>query len=115
MKREEPIMIADEKRCQKQVWEPGGGFWGGVRRQCTRRATVTRDGKGYCAQHDPEAVRSRQEARTAAGQAKRDEHARTYRRQALEKSACAGVPDEVLEAGLIGRLYQEHKGLDKAP
>ena len=30
--------------------------------QCTRQGKVERDGKWYCGQHDPEAVRARREA-----------------------------------------------------
>lgn len=60
-----------EQMCQKQVREPSRwiNFY-----QCSRKATVSRDGKHYCRQHDPERVaeeeRKRWEYRNAEWEAK---------------------------------------------
>ncbi len=37
---------------------------------CSRRGVVQRDGKWYCKQHDPEAVKARRKASNAAWEAK---------------------------------------------
>lgn len=55
-------MTTDQDRCQKQVWDRDS-HWGSY--QCSRRGVVERDGKLYCKQHDPEAVKARQAERDA--------------------------------------------------
>ena len=49
------------EQCSEHVHEQGMGvsFY-----PCERNATIDRDGKWYCWQHDPKAVRARQEAST---------------------------------------------------
>ncbi len=42
---------AEIARCSQQVLRPGSTV---LSRQCLRAATVNRDGKWYCYQHDPE-------------------------------------------------------------
>lgn len=48
--------MSDKPRCSEEMWR---GFRSS---RCTRAATVQRDGRGYCAQHDPERVKARWEA-----------------------------------------------------
>ena len=55
-------------RCCAEVW-PSGGYHPG---SCERTASVTRDGRHYCKQHDPVAVKARDDARSAKWQVKRD-------------------------------------------
>lgn len=44
--------MSEKQKCCELVREEGQ--WGGFHRhQCPRNATVERDGKGYCKQHDP--------------------------------------------------------------
>lgn len=94
-------MIPVNERCQELVLG-----WGND--SCSRRATVTRDGKRYCTQHDPEAVKAKAAAQHARWQAEWAESAKRQNRRALEEQACAGIPDDVLASGLIGRLYAAH-------
>lgn len=46
-----------EERCVAEVWRHEG-LWSSHSR-CQRRGTVEREGKLYCRQHDPEAVKQR--------------------------------------------------------
>ena len=43
----------DEDRCSATVWSNYHD------NRCSRKAVVQRDGKGYCRQHDPDAVTAR--------------------------------------------------------
>ncbi len=52
-------------------------------RQCSRKATVVRDGKEYCDTHDPENVKKRREA---SAERWRDEMARDSKRRRVESA-----------------------------
>jgi hypothetical protein len=45
----------DPNLCSETHWN-GYGY---PLKQCSRRVSVTRDGKGYCKQHDPEEIKKR--------------------------------------------------------
>lgn len=62
------------------------GGRGGLHYQCGRRWTVERDGKRYCAQHDPEAVAVKARAREERYQAKQREWDRNFARKAAERA-----------------------------
>lgn len=62
--------IQHEERCSEQLWH----HWHTI--PCARRGVVTRDGKLWCKQHDPEAVKARREK---ADEAWREERARRER------------------------------------
>ncbi|KKN29282.1 hypothetical protein LCGC14_0845880 [marine sediment metagenome] len=51
--------------CSKRIWLDG---W--HKGQCSRIATVERDGKPYCTQHDPVRVQEREEKRQAKAKTK---------------------------------------------
>lgn len=72
------------------------GVEGWRRASCSRSATVERDGKPYCGQHDPEAIESRLKAERAAWDAKYD------RKKAARRLELA-APD--LLAALKGILH----------
>lgn len=57
--------MTDEIKCSHMVY----GGWNGYR-GCSRRATVLRDGKWYCHQHDPVEVKRRDAERRAKWEAK---------------------------------------------
>lgn len=60
--------LRERARCTETVTH-GGGF---NRTRCSRAAAVTRDGKGYCKQHDPDVVKAKRAASDARFQAERD-------------------------------------------
>jgi uncharacterized Zn finger protein (UPF0148 family) len=43
----------EDKRCSVMIWDSGGWH----RYQCTKHVKVERDGKFYCAIHDPEYIK----------------------------------------------------------
>lgn len=56
-------MSAEHNQCCQQVREAGS--WPRFH-QCSRKSVVVREGKAYCAQHDPVKVASKQNARQQA-------------------------------------------------
>lgn len=54
--------------CSATVFGERVHSWG-----CTRAGVIDRDGKWFCRQHDPEAVKARQTARSAKWKAEQDE------------------------------------------
>lgn len=85
-------MTPTTDRCCASVYNPNGS-WGNRSRQCTRRATVERDGKGYCKQHDPEAIKAKRDAVWADRQAQYAAARAERERTAACVNACAGIPD----------------------
>lgn len=71
---------------------------------CTRTATVQRDGKWYCKQHDPESRKVKEAARQAKWDAESRKQDEIERRLAAESKACAGISTEALEAGVVKEL-----------
>lgn len=92
--------------CVEQVWSPG--LWSRTH-QCTRKIKVTRDGDGYCKQHDPVEVELRRKARSAKWDAKAKKRQAKWDREAAEREACEGIDTEVLRSGVLGRLWHEHR------
>ena len=72
------------------------GVWGG---ECVRDATVERDGKFFCWQHDPERVRAEREARCA----KRKEEAR---KREAEREA-RWTRDDLMRDSGVSKLTNE--------
>jgi hypothetical protein len=76
-------------RCSKKVY--GGGMFKGS--QCTKRATVTIDGKPYCTIHDPERVKRKNAERQARWLKERDvadaAYSKHVRIQTAEKAVIA--------------------------
>lgn len=90
---------------------PRDGGWRTLYSACKRRATVERDGKWYCRQHDPQAKEARREATRARWDAEARERDRGYRRDAAGREIVALARkavkqqaswDDVAEA--VGRL-----------
>lgn len=78
---------ADVKRCREAVHDrTGWGFY-----QCSRKPTCERvvDGKkyGFCTQHDPEAVKARDEARHEQWRRDRETSNREYEREKRTREA----------------------------
>jgi hypothetical protein len=69
-------------KCCEQIWHNEGN-WGGYH-PCSRNATVERNGKHYCTQHDPEEVATRRKKLNTEYRTKMD--AEIKRRQ-LERAA----------------------------
>lgn len=85
-------------RCEASVDSNGVGY---RPFQCSRNATIERNGKWYCKQHDPEAIKERQLRRYVEWKRKFDEDAR-LRREAEAKQAeierKAALADELAAA-----------------
>ncbi len=60
-------MPETKERCCKERGHQGWNHW-----QCSRKGTVRRDGKWYCAQHDPVAVEAKAESWVDGFRAKLD-------------------------------------------
>ena len=86
-------MVTEVKvRCSKSVYSDRIGG-----RPCGRRATVERDGKPYCAQHDPVAVKRRREEARVKWEAKQVEW-RQVRDEAAEQKRRAEAYPRLLAA-----------------
>ena len=88
-----------------------GKIWGAYRDvsgrvyKCHRNATVQRDGKWYCWQHDPEYIARKATERQAAWQAGMDRKVAKYRR--IARNARLGALVVTLKsAALLERLAQ---------
>ena len=68
--------MAVKTSCSATVWQ-SHGF--GRSAPCSRAGSVTRDGKHYCKQHDPEAIAAKADARKAAFDAEQSERRRVWR------------------------------------
>lgn len=71
--------------------------------QCQRKATLERDGKRWCWQHDPVKVEERDKERRARWKSESDEFRLRGRRRAAEIKACEGIPTDLLEKMLFIR------------
>jgi hypothetical protein len=98
--------MSDKPRCCASVWKKGHNSWTGRHVQCTRPGTVARDGKLYCKQHDPEAVKERSAKWDAKYEAERKADEEKSRRRSAEASACSSLPTAALEAGVVGMLVK---------
>ena len=93
------------QRCCEKVWQEYR--WG----KCTRDASVERDGKWYCWQHDPERTARKEQVRREASEAKWKRITNQAQRNAAEHQACVGVPVEVLEKVRVAELLEENEAL----
>jgi|TARA_R100000049_G_C1928320_1_gene72462 hypothetical protein len=94
--------MTTQGQCAKAVWHPVGSW--GHSAGCTRNATIERNGKWWCWQHDPEAVKKRREKRDAEGDAEHDAKMARWRREAAAMAAVEGFSTEALEAGVVADL-----------
>lgn len=89
---------ASKRQCCVEVWH---NFSHSL---CSRNATVKRNGKWYCKQHDPVV----KEAKDAARRAKWAEESKIshekFRRQKACLTACEGISTEALEAGVVKKM-----------
>lgn len=75
-------------RCTATVMGPRVHSW-----RCTRNAVVERDGKGYCRQHDPEAVKAKRKKESEARDAEqRADERRRREAEARCQALGAGTP-----------------------
>jgi hypothetical protein len=86
--------------CVTVIPNERGGF--AYRHQCTRVGSIERDGKFYCKQHDPVAVKQKQDARFKAWSEKYD----SGRSAASERQHRADCFDDLL-AALEARIIQD--------
>ena len=82
-------MTAEHDCSKKWVWAVTGSH------RCFRPATVERDGKWWCWQHDPERVKADREKRRAGWQAKMDREDAKYERTARNARLGALVTPEL--------------------
>lgn len=87
--------------CSGKIWGAYRDVSGRVYR-CSRPATVERDGKWYCWQHDPERVKTDKERRRAAARAELDRHHAIFARNARNARLAELVMPELAE--LLERL-----------
>ena len=78
---------------------------------CSRNATVERDGKWYCWQHDPERVKTDKKRRRAKWEVDQQQKNAQYARRAAVYRACEGIPTEKLSAGLVQEMLEVLKTL----
>ena len=91
---------AEKVACAATVWQSYG--MKGRLATCSRSASIVRDGKHYCKQHDPEAVEAKRRARSAAWDAEWAEKSRVSRLN-------AAAPD------LLALAYQYRDDLRHPP
>lgn len=95
------------EQCAERVYRGGG--WHSV--QCSRKAKVTRDGKGYCTQHDPVRVAQKRKDETAKWKAESATRNAERHRRDLERQACEGISNEALDDGVIQEMVVLMKGM----
>lgn len=64
--------------------------------QCQRPATIERNGRWYCWQHDPEYIEKKEQEKRKKWEMKQARNAAQYARRNAERTACRDVPTEVL-------------------
>ena len=94
-----------ETQCSEEVRD--SGRWPSYHR-CPKKAVVERDGKAYCKIHDPEYIKAKNAALQDRLKAEGDALSKKWRREFAERTACDSIPTEVLESGLILKLYDAH-------
>lgn len=88
-------MAMTKHQCCQPVWD---NFHKG---QCQRNGVIERDGKWYCKQHDPEAVKAKEEAKRAQWRAEQDAALAHRRRVKAALKLCEGFTTEELESGTL--------------
>lgn len=101
-----------KEKCCGRVWHAIGNGHGDLS-GCSRNASVERDGKHYCKQHDPEAANARRAASQAKWEREMDLKDAENRRARLEHQACMGCTDEELSdlPALVKKLKEERDEL----
>ena len=92
----EEINLPEKHQCEEMIVpkEQYGSFH---QYQCTRTATVERDGKNYCKQHDPEYIKAKNEEREKAWRKEMDSRKEKDRRRKAEEQYCKNLTTEYLE------------------
>ena len=90
-----------KERCNEQIRD--GGMWPRYH-QCLRSGVVLRDGKWYCKQHNPVAVKKRAEELRAKYDAKWDKEQEGWRRTKAMEKVCNGISTDDLERLAPGEL-----------
>lgn len=84
--------------CCKEVWHSS------IQRRlpCSRNGGVTRDGKSYCAQHDPVKIKKEEAKRESAN----ERHWQQIERASLCVRVCEPFKTSDLESGIIGEMVE---------
>jgi hypothetical protein len=87
--------VNNEERCSERVC--GSGSWGAFHmHQCSKKATIERNGKKFCTIHDPErekAIRAKKQAEyDAASKARQAE----WEWERAAKTLCSGVDTQTM-------------------
>ena len=90
------MAIPDGERCCVRV----AGYSGHHFSQCSRRGVVTHEGRLYCWQHDPKAVKTRGLTRGERWSAEQQ----VIMREHAALSACEGIATDSLKPGLVREL-----------
>lgn len=105
------------RTCEGTKRRPEGDRgWSGAPPRCTRAATVARDGKDYCGQHDPEARDVRRKASQEKWQEKHDAEQKAERTRAAyarEGPVTEALLREMLDGSVqnqFGEIREEYRG-----
>ena len=96
------MAIPENERCSVKVCKKGMNWPRYF--QCTRRSVVEHDGKLYCKQHNPEAVKARHKKRKEDLDTYRAGKQKRWDREAAEKQACTSIGTDSLTPGLVREL-----------
>lgn len=77
--------MTSKQQCCVEVW----GEWRS--HQCSRAGKIERDGKFYCGQHDPVAIKEKDEEKRRQREAESKARARQAELQSLRYQVCAGL------------------------
>lgn len=101
--------MADGPKCCKRIFGKYSPFHGSP---CSRKGVVERDGKWYCRQHDPEAVKARRLASDAKYEAEWAAERKKRVREAAVAKACEGIKTEALTPGLLVAIRDAWKAVE---
>lgn len=103
--------------CSESV-RAGTAGWRTSYKRCSRAATVERNGKPYCGQHDPEAITSRRQAKSAEWDAAHERKAARYRLEAAAPDLLAALKcfldDSRFQVGIGGNPIAVDRMIDAA-
>ena len=104
--------MTTKRECSEKAYHHLGNW--GQWDPCSRKATVERDGKWYCWQHDPERVEADKKKRRASEDAKQNKRSAMYARRARNARLATLVTPELaalLEALATHVPYTLHTGI----
>jgi hypothetical protein len=88
--------IINPNRCCK--WVCSGERWDFSGHQCRRPIKVWREGKGYCATHDPDYIAKKREEDLKQWEAERKRSQDSAERRELEREYCESLSTEELKS-----------------